>query len=100
MQITVLAWDDENLAHVARHDVQPAEVEELCFGSRKVVLRAKEDRYAVLGQTEAGRNLKAILASPVQGHSRVITARGMTAKERRYYHRLRKGRTESAQDEG
>jgi len=93
MHITALVWDDENVAHITRHSVQPTEVEGVCFGQRKVLLRAKEGRYAVLGRTEAGRYLKVIVTFPVRGRSRVITAREMTTKERRYYLRLMRGRS-------
>lgn len=92
MHITALAWDDENVEHIAKHRVQPAEVEEVCFGPKNVLLRAQEGRYAVLGQTEAGRYLKVIITFPIKGRSRVITARDMTSNERRYYTKLKKGR--------
>jgi uncharacterized DUF497 family protein len=90
VQITGLTWDQANVAHIARHQVTPTEVEEVCFGSKKVVLRARRRRYAVLGQTAAGRYLKVIVTYSTRGRSRVITAREMSMAERRYYHKLRK----------
>lgn len=90
MHITVLVWDERNVAHIARHGVRPAEAEEICRRESKVVLHARKKRYIVLGITQAGRYLAVIITFPIQGRSRVITARDMTAKECRYYRRLRK----------
>lgn len=51
--ITALAWDDENVEHIARHHVSPAEVEQVCFAAEKVVLRTERaGRYVVLGRGE------------------------------------------------
>ncbi len=32
MQISELQWDDENIEHIAQHNVNPQEVEDVCFG--------------------------------------------------------------------
>jgi uncharacterized DUF497 family protein len=91
--ITSLAWDDENVEHIARHRVSPAEVEQLCFAAEKVVLRAERaGRYVILGRTEAGRYLTVVVTTPRQGRVRVITARDMSDRERRRYAQL-KGRS-------
>jgi hypothetical protein len=91
--ITTLWWDDENVEHIARHHVSPGEVEEVCFGTERMILRAeKAGRYVVLGRTEAGRYLTVVVTAPHKGRSRVITARDMSAKERRRYTKL-KGRS-------
>ncbi|MBI1742177.1 BrnT family toxin [Candidatus Acetothermia bacterium] len=93
MHITVLVWDERNVAHIARHGVraaEAAEAEEVCRRESKVVLRASKERYIVLGITQAGRYLAVILTFPIRGRARVVTARDMTAKERHYYRRLRR----------
>jgi len=91
--ITALAWDDENVEHIAKHRVSPAEVEEVCFAAEKAVLRAKgAGRYVVLGRTKAGRYLTVVVTAPHKGLARVITAREMSDKERRRYAKL-KGRS-------
>lgn len=41
MQIERLAWLKERAEHIARHGVTPSEVDEVCFGSNPLVLRAK-----------------------------------------------------------
>ncbi|MFQ5813331.1 MAG: BrnT family toxin [Anaerolineae bacterium] len=93
LSITTLVWDDENVEHIARHHVSPTEVEEICFGPEKVVLRAeKAGRYVVLGRTEAGRYLTVVITTPHKGRARVITAREMVDKEHRRYANL-KGRS-------
>jgi len=87
-----LRWDEENVEHIARHRVSPREVEEVCFSREKVVLRAeKAGRYVILGRTAAGRYLTVVVTAPRRGRSRVITAREMSAKERRRYHKLIRG---------
>ena len=37
-------WDDENVAHIARHGVTPDEVEEVLVGDA-LVLRGPDNRY-------------------------------------------------------
>jgi len=86
LTITSLIWDDENVAHIARHLVDPIEVEAACFGAKKVVLRAAmAGRCVILGRANAGRYLTVVVTTPHKGRSRVITAREMTRNERRRY---------------
>ena len=53
-------WDESNIAHIARHDVTPLEVEEL-FSRKHVEFPAQrvegEERYKALGTTARGRYL-------------------------------------------
>lgn len=48
MKISDLQWDDGNVEHIARHNVNPEEVEDVCFG---VHIAAKEEggRYILIG---------------------------------------------------
>jgi len=87
-KITALAWDEENIAHIAKHNVSPREVEEVCFSSSHVIFRAAGGRYIVLGQTDAGRYLKVVVHLQRRGPARVITALDMSKKERRRYREL------------
>ncbi len=32
MKICELVWDDDNIDHIAKHNVTPDEVEDVCFG--------------------------------------------------------------------
>ncbi len=91
MTIDELIWPQERIEHIARHGVKP---EEVCFGKPRI-LRGKSGGenpvYYVLGQTEAGRYLLCVIIEFPDGKGYPVTAREMTAKEKRRY-RKRKGR--------
>jgi uncharacterized DUF497 family protein len=78
-------WDEGNIEHVARHQLSPGEVEEV-FDARYVVLRGRDGRYVVLGQTVTGRYLFVVVEN-WSGIGRVVTARDMGNSERRLYKR-------------
>lgn len=91
-------WDDDNVEHIARHGVEPEEVEEIVYedchpswivrSSRRGV---REVRWTIFGQTCAGRYLIAVIApSPKRGVWRAVTARGMERRTRRRYQQWRK----------
>lgn len=88
MKIWELVWTEEQVDHIARHDVQPEEVEEVCFG-HSLVQRAKSEGmnpvYYVRGQTNAGRYLFCVIIRFPDGSGYPVTARDMTARERRSY---------------
>lgn len=89
MEITTLVWDERNIDHIARHQVEPEEVEEVCF-SKPLILRARGKRqklYYVLGQTGSGRYLFIMLRYFGKGQARVITARDMDDSERQRFSR-------------
>jgi uncharacterized DUF497 family protein len=71
--------------HIARHQVQVAEVEEVVFGV-PIVHRTRQDRYRLIGQTHAGRYLTIFVAPRGRGVYGLITAREATDAERRVYH--------------
>ncbi len=78
-------WDDGNVEHIAeRHGIYPEEVEQV-FYNGAYILRAK-DRYRVFGQDDAGRYLF-IVCIVRDSKVRVISARDMTIRERRFYER-------------
>jgi uncharacterized protein len=70
-----------------KHGVTPEEVEEVCF-SEPLVLRGRDESYAVFGQTEAGRYLAVFLYPKGSGVYSLATARDMTDRERRRYSEL------------
>jgi uncharacterized DUF497 family protein len=86
--IQELLWPEDRIAHIARHDVSPDEFEEACF-HRSLILRAKSQGenpvYHVLGETFAGRHLLCIVISFPDGKGYPVTARTMTAREKRRY---------------
>jgi uncharacterized DUF497 family protein len=72
VRIDELLWDDWNEDHVAKHGVDPIEVEDVVFDPSSRVLRtrgAEQRRYVVLGLTEAGRYLLVVL-EPLAGEGR------------------------------
>ena len=92
MRIYELTWSSERIEHIARHNVTPAEVAEVCRG-KPFVQRAKSQGenpvYYVLGQTDAGRYLFCVIIQFPDGKGYPITARPMTDKEKRRYRRWR-----------
>ena len=80
-----LIWNSWNVAHIARHEVMPDEVEEVCHGQH-VVLQTYNDRLLFIGPTLTGRMLAVILGSTDQLEVYYpVTARSASMKERRYY---------------
>lgn len=78
-------------AHIwAKHRVTLEEVEEVCF-SDPLVIRGRNDSYAVYGQTNGGRYLIVFLYPEGQGVFRLASAREMETREKRRYQR-EKGR--------
>jgi uncharacterized protein len=82
-------WDTWNIAHIARHDVIPDEVEEVCHG-QPVTSQTYKGRLRVVGPTRSRRMLTVILA-PTQepGVYYPVTARPADRKERRSYEQQR-----------
>ena len=60
INISKLIWDSWNVAHIARHNVTPEEVEQVCHFD-PVVQKGKKGRLLVFGPTNNGRMLVAIL---------------------------------------
>jgi len=92
MRIRELLWPRDRIEHIARHDVTPDEVEEVCFG-QPLIQRAKSHGenpvYYVLGQTNVGRFLFSVVIQFPDGKGYPVTARPMTDKERRRYRHWR-----------
>ncbi len=68
-------WDEKNVSHIARHRIEPSEVEEL-FRNDPVVrdhdVRGGEDRWTVVGSTNALRAL-VVVFTVRYGGIRVVT---------------------------
>jgi uncharacterized DUF497 family protein len=88
MSIDELIWPEERIEHIMEHGITPDEVEEICFG-KSLVLRGKSEGknpvYYILGQTNAGRYLFCVIIHFPDGKGYPVTAREMTAKEKRRY---------------
>ncbi len=61
--------------HIARHQVSVQEVEEVVFGV-PFIRKARQGRYHIIGQTEAGR-YRAVFVAPRGGACTVYSLPGM-----------------------
>ena len=91
--IEELLWDDQNVGHIARHRVATSEVEEVVFDPESLFFDAghtdRPGRLVVLGVTPSKRYLAVYLDTPAGSRSYPVTARSMTAKERRIFRQSR-----------
>jgi hypothetical protein len=90
VQIHEFIWPTDRIEHIGRHGVQREEVEQACFG-QPLVQRAKSQGenpvYYVLGQTSSGRHVFCVVIQFPDGKGFPVTARPMTAREKRRYQR-------------
>jgi len=88
MNIYEIIWSEDQIKHIAQHNVQPEEFEEVCFG-QPLSLRTKSEGqnpvYYVLGQTNSGRYLFCVIIQFPDGKGYPVTARQMTKKEKAKY---------------
>jgi uncharacterized protein len=85
-------WPQERIDHIARHGVTPEELEEVCAGKcliQKGKSKGQSPVYYVLGQTEAGRYLFCAVIRFTDGNGYPVTARDMTATEKRRFRKWR-----------
>ena len=80
-----LIWDEWNIAHIARHNVIPDEVEQVCFGD-PVIQKGDKGRKLLTGPTDAGRMLSVVLdPEDEEGVYYPVTARPASRPERAHY---------------
>jgi len=75
--------------HIAGHHVSVAEVEEVIFGA-PFIRKARQGRYHIIGQTEAGRYLVVFVAPRGRGVYGLVTAIDADDAESRAYKRKSK----------
>jgi len=89
-QFTGFQWDDGNLdKNLIKHQVQNWECEQIFFNEPLIILddskhSLSEKRWAAFGQTDAGRFLT-IIFTKREKFLKVISARVMNRKERKFY---------------
>lgn len=89
MRVAEWQWDDENVAHIARHGLRPRDVRQVAANAPKF-RRNKKGRAAthqMIGPDDGGRFV-AVFVAPVPGRDgqwRVVTARVATAVERQWW---------------
>lgn len=78
-----LYWNQSSEGHIAKHDVWPAEVEEVVNTRPRYETNGRDDTVLVYGQTDAGRLLLIVLAESTAepGAWYVVTARDLTDNE-------------------
>ena len=90
MKIHKLIWPQDRIDHIAAHQIEPQDVEDVCFG-QSLILRAKSKGknpvYYVLGQAETGQYLFCVIIQFPDGNGYPVTARLMTRTERRRFNR-------------
>jgi uncharacterized DUF497 family protein len=94
-------WDSANIAHIAEHEVEPEEAEQVILNrpvDLKSELRNGEERVPHIGETDAGRIL-VVVTTLVGKKVRVITAWPANKSYRRYFLSMKRngnvGRTET-----
>jgi uncharacterized DUF497 family protein len=80
-------WTDWTEAHICRHGVAPADVEEVLFGRPRWIAKGRDDTTLVFGSTRSGRLLLVVTANEGGGVAFVVTAREMTEQEKRTFRR-------------
>jgi hypothetical protein len=88
VKIERISWDQETVDHIYNHSVSPEEVEEVLFNDLDppLLMRGKEGKYIAYGKTHGGRLLFVVWASKYK-KTKIITARDMTQREKRFYKR-------------
>ncbi len=89
MFISKLKWDTCRVQHIARHGIEPEEVWEVCEDPRHLAHREGRNRYRLYGQTVDGRYVFVVLESFKGSVYEPVTARDMTAGEKRNFRKLR-----------
>jgi hypothetical protein len=73
VRIESLEWDENNTGHIARHGIEPDEVEEICYGFH-IGRKESGQRYILAGKTSSGRYLDVIIEKLAGNAYRPITA--------------------------
>src|ERR1700739_4085426 len=88
MRIDGFEWDEANaVKNIIRHNTYPDEIEET-FYNRYKLRKTKQEGYSLYGVTDAGRYLFVVFIFKKKNDrniARVISAREITQKEKRYY---------------
>jgi uncharacterized DUF497 family protein len=82
-----IGWSEDSEDHIARHHVEPAEVEAVVYSRPRWSQPGRAGTDLVYGTTAAGRYLLVVLAAGLDGRFVVVTAREMDAAERRLFQR-------------
>lgn len=62
-----IRWTERSEDHIARHDVEPIEVEQVIYTRPRLVTDGRGQTTLVFGTTDAGRHLVVVLADAEDG---------------------------------
>lgn len=80
-----LIWEEWNINHIARHNVTPDEVAEVCHGNH-LAYSSYKGRLVLIGPTQQKRILSVILdPEPETGTYYPVTAYDASRKDRKFY---------------
>jgi hypothetical protein len=86
-------WTDWSIDHIARHNVEPNEIEQGLFDDDPIVLEQRKDRRIILCSTWSSRLLFVVISFPPDGNQiKIITARDVNHWEKKILKKRRKGR--------
>jgi len=97
--IRKLLWDKHNIFHIARHNIIPEEVEEVCNNKPIVQRGIKKNRLILLGETNEEKLLNVVLENHGAGTYYVITAYDTSQEDTKLYKRLKGGESNEADKE-
>ena len=84
MRIDRVLWSTRNIAHIARHDITPEEVEDVLLSPPLDARRGERDStYLVFGRSRDGRRLLVVIAPRPDNSWYVVTAHDVDKAERR-----------------
>lgn len=93
-------WDEANIAHIAKHDVEPHEAEEV-ISNNPIDLSAEprngEERAVQVGETDKGRILR-VITTLRNGNVRVITAIPLRTRWHERYFAMKESRNAGKQN--
>ena len=89
MRISEFDWNEGNEEHIARHGVDPSEVEEV-FRRNPQIQRGRAGAYLAWGQSAVGRYLLVVFVRREDGLVRVLTSRDMSEREKKRFRRRRR----------
>lgn len=96
--IRKLLWDKRNIFHIARHNIVPEEVEEVCKQKPVVQRGTKNNRLVLLGYTNEERLLNVVLENRGTGNYYVITSYDASSEDTKLYNRLKGGDLDEANE--
>lgn len=89
MEIQTFYWDEINIAHIARHNIVPEEIENVAFDDDPYIRKYSNLRY-LYGQTVGGRYLFVVYVLRSKAVAYVVTSRNMDEREQKLYNKNRK----------